>query len=370
VSTYQITLITQFEDLLAISNDWDRLMDAARMDNIFLTSDWLCEWWRHYGFDRELWVLIAKRNQSLCGIAPLMIERTRNGQRRIVFFGTGEVVPNHLDFITLPEMRIDLINRFCEYIIQFHRQWDLLDLDGFPSDSPSLDVIISFLYKKALRMRTKLSERCPYIVLPSSYEKYLRSRGSVTRAQLRRKMRRLMRDFPEASFGRVEQESELDEVFDSLVRLHQARWVRRGKSGAFANPGFISFHRSVAHQGLLRGQLRMYYLKHEGSYVAIYYCFRVGQRVMYYNAGFDERWGKYSVGTQLLAYAIEQSIAEGAREFDFLQGDESYNIGQHTYVTIGVYTPPVLTAVDNWLGLVYSSMIRFEPVLASFSPHY
>ncbi|MBI2977047.1 MAG: GNAT family N-acetyltransferase, partial [Chloroflexi bacterium] len=34
--------------------------------------------------------------------------------------------------------------------------------------------------------------------------------------------------------------------------------------------------------------------------------------------------GKYSVGIQTLAYAIEQSIAEGATEFDFLQGDEAY----------------------------------------------
>lgn len=336
-------------------------MDAARVDNIFLASDWLCEWWRHYGFDRELWVLIARRNHNLCGIAPLMIEKARSGQRRMVFIGTGEVVPNHLDFITLPGARVELINHFCECIVRFRSRWDLLDLKGFPGESLSLDVVTNFLHRKALRMRTKLSERCPYIVLPSSYEKYLRSRGSVTRAQLRRKRRRLMRDFPEVSFGRVEQESELDEVFDSLVRLHQARWVRRGKSGTFANPRFISFHRSVAHQGLLRGQLRMYYLKHEGSYVAIYYCYRVGQRVIYYNAGFDESWGKYSVGTLLLAYAIEQSIAEGASEFDFLQGDESYKAHWATHVRNNwrLYAAsPHFRGQLAWLGLFLHDTLR------------
>jgi CelD/BcsL family acetyltransferase involved in cellulose biosynthesis len=45
---------------------------------------------------------------------------------------------------------------------------------------------------------------------------------------------------------------------------------------------------------------------------------------MYYNAGFDERWAKYSVGVLLLAHTIEQAILANAREADFLQGEEGY----------------------------------------------
>jgi CelD/BcsL family acetyltransferase involved in cellulose biosynthesis len=50
-------------------------------------------------------------------------------------------------------------------------------------------------------------------------------------------------------------------------------------------------------------------------------------RAYAYISGFDPEWARYSLGTLLIAFAIERAIDEGCREFDFLRGREQYKYG-------------------------------------------
>jgi CelD/BcsL family acetyltransferase involved in cellulose biosynthesis len=166
--------------------------------------------------------------------------------------------------------------------------------------------------------------RCALAQLPASFDEFLLKLGQGTRHEFRRKRRKLQRDVPSTRLARVGDEAELARVFPEMVRLHQARWTAMGEAGAFASPRFEQFHRAASREMLRRGWLRMYYIEAEGRVVAALYCFRVGRSVYYYAGGFDEGWKRHSVGVQTLGHAIEQSILEGAAEFDFLQGDEDY----------------------------------------------
>ena len=106
-------------------------------------------------------------------------------------------------------------------------------------------------------MQAEVSSRCPYAVLPLSFEAYLQSRGSKTRAQLRYSRNRLRRQVPAARFIRVETPEAFETAFDALVRLHQARWTRRGLPGSFSTPEFKTFHRAAARAALASGALRL-----------------------------------------------------------------------------------------------------------------
>ena len=203
-------------------------------------------------------------------------------------------------------------------------QWDVLELLSLSGDAPAAQTFLAALAAVGMPPQVALFARCPFAELPGSYEQYLRGRGSNLRAQLRSKEKKLRRDCPATQFGRVHTEAELDPAFDALVRLHQSRWTARGELGAFGNPAFVEFHRACARDALRRGKLRLYHLRVADEYAAAFYCFREGARLFYYNAGFDERWAKYSVGMLILGHAVEQSIAEGVTELDFLQGEEGY----------------------------------------------
>ena len=51
---------------------------------------------------------------------------------------------------------------------------------------------------------------------------------------------------------------------------------------------------------------------------------RYGDTVSFYATGYDEAWARYGPGRRVMAAAIRSAISEGAIEFDFLRGAESY----------------------------------------------
>jgi CelD/BcsL family acetyltransferase involved in cellulose biosynthesis len=94
--------------------------------------------------------------------------------------------------------------------------------------------------------------------------------------------------------------------------------------GAFAGARMQAFHHEVAQKFLARGWLKLHRLRLDGEARAAFYCFQLGARVYYYLSGFDQSVGKFSPGNVMMAYAIQRAIADGAREFDLLRGDETY----------------------------------------------
>jgi len=116
----------------------------------------------------------------------------------------------------------------------------------------------------------------------------------------------------------------VDEVLEALFRFEDQRWSERGGKSVLADPAIQRFHRVACYGLEAAGSLRLYVLKLEGRIIAVYYGFLYRDRACYYLGGFDSDFANLSPGKLLLAHAIEQAVREGAREFDFLRGQESY----------------------------------------------
>jgi CelD/BcsL family acetyltransferase involved in cellulose biosynthesis len=70
-----------------------------------------------------------------------------------------------------------------------------------------------------------------------------------------------------------------------------------------------------------RGRLRLYCIAVGETLAAVYYCYAFDGEVAHFQGGFDPQYHNLSPGAALMAYAIEQAIAEGARVFDMLKGE-------------------------------------------------
>lgn len=315
--------LTRYDQFLALKTEWDSLVESSAA-TVFLTHNWLDRWWQFYGNGLDLWVLTVRDEVSLVGLMPLALKRGAMGIRRLMFMGAGEVTPNHLNIIACQERFPHALRLICGHLLDSSSEWDFLDIDKLPAHHIALELFQNTFKSRGLTARTKVTARCPYITLPESFGLYLQSLGYSTRAGYRRVKRYLERDFPGTRFDRVRSEEELDEVFASLVNLHQSRWVKQGYPGAFAGRRTTEFHRAVSRDALRSGLLRMYYLRVSGAVVAIHYCFRIADTVQYYIGGFDDRLAKYSPGMLITGYSVEQSIMEKASLFDFLEGDEGY----------------------------------------------
>jgi CelD/BcsL family acetyltransferase involved in cellulose biosynthesis len=117
---------------------------------------------------------------------------------------------------------------------------------------------------------------------------------------------------------------DFEEVFAALVRLHGERWATRGLPGVLAAERDRRFHRDAARSLLQAGCLRLQAIRLDGRIVAVLYGFFAQGRSYYYLSGFASELAGLSLGTQLVAGAVEQAMRDGACEFDFLRGCESY----------------------------------------------
>ena len=96
------------------------------------------------------------------------------------------------------------------------------------------------------------------------WDAYLAGLGPAHRADFRRKLRRLGRDF-RLSFRTVATEERRPQALHRLIALHRARWCGRGPSFAFHTPGHVRFHEEITRLACERGWLRIHTLWLDGA---------------------------------------------------------------------------------------------------------
>jgi CelD/BcsL family acetyltransferase involved in cellulose biosynthesis len=111
----------------------------------------------------------------------------------------------------------------------------------------------------------------------------------------------------------------LDEGLDTLFRLHALRW---GSGTTFARTE--AFQREFAAAAAARGWLRLWLLELDGRPAAAWLGFRYAGAECYYQAGRDPSLDQGSVGFVLLTHTVRAALENGARDYRFLRGGESY----------------------------------------------
>jgi CelD/BcsL family acetyltransferase involved in cellulose biosynthesis len=199
--------------------------------------------------------------------------------------------------------------------------WSVIALDKAELERPWLEALTA-----ATGARTHSFVRAPAqlplidLAQHSDWDAYLGSRSSNLRQQVRRFERRLSKDH-EVSLRRTQTPTELKADLETLFDLHDRRW--EGQTSLSSGTA-RSFHSDFAAAALECGWLRLWLLEVDGEAIAAWYGWRLGGRYAYYNGGFDPESSALRPGLILLAGVIRSALEEGADEFDFLLGDESY----------------------------------------------
>jgi len=103
---------------------------------------------------------------------------------------------------------------------------------------------------------------------------------------------------------------------------------RAGPLGVLASEGVQKAHQETVPGLFALGLLRLYSLRLADRTVASFYGFThtaAGKkRAYFYLSGFDPALAGLSLGSLVIDYAVRTAVAEGAAEFDFLRGRETY----------------------------------------------
>jgi CelD/BcsL family acetyltransferase involved in cellulose biosynthesis len=313
----------------ALRPEWDELLEASPSNCLFLTWEWLFTWWKHLGGDRRLALLAVRLGSQLVALAPFARGTSRPAgplgrlllPTSLQLLGTGQVGSDYLDLLVRAGREHPAAEALAEHLAE---EGSVMELRQLPAQGSLAHTLAESLTERGWKVAERGTNVCPVIDLAGlSWEDYVASLGKSHRQNLRRRLRKLEETF-DVRFERAGSEIEVDEAFQILLDLHRKRWRGRGGSDALSDPRVVAFHREVTRLALRRGWLRLYVLRLDGRPAAALYGFLYRDRFLYYQSGFDGEFGDYSVGLAIMGLAIREAIAEGAREYDLLHGDESY----------------------------------------------
>jgi CelD/BcsL family acetyltransferase involved in cellulose biosynthesis len=304
-------ILTTRSELTGIADEWRGLAVAAR--NPFLTPEWYFSY-LDYAPEAQPFAVVVQEEGAL----RLLLTLVREGSvLRFAGGGLGDCFRPLLALGAPPEC-LDLA---FAALSAAGAQWRLARFDRVePEDSGGL---AAALRRAGANLATTEQATLPAANLTGqTWDDYLAERSHNFRSELRRKERALAKTH---QFEYVEARA-VDDVHAALsdhFDLHERRWPVQRAERQHAE-GLKQFHRDFARQAASHGWARIWRLCVDGQPIASWYGWNLGGRYLYYQAGLDPGWSRFSPGTLLLGRTIQAAIEEQCSVYDFLLGEESY----------------------------------------------
>ena len=293
---------------------WDRLVAGSRLRSPFLTWPWQREWARAFAADRRLEVRRVEDAEGRL-VALLPLHEVEPGVLTLL---GGADISDYLDLIALAGREEEawmalLQSRAAERVV-----WDL---HAVPGRSPTVTLLPQLAAACGLSALVTVEERCPVLILPSSWDAYLASLSGKHRHELARKMRRLEREAPEARATCASHPADVENRLGDFFDLHRRSRVGKAR---FMDVRMEAFFRRVTTALGEHGGARLWFLDTASGPIASFITLEWDDTVGLYNSGFHPDRATVSPGVVLLGHLIRDAIGRGKRRFDFLRGEERY----------------------------------------------
>lgn len=320
MSGHYVVSLASPEEVVASRAVWNQLVDEMPLATPFATWEWVTTWHEQFGSDAQARVLFVRKGGQLVGILPLAC---RPGAMSwlgatLEMSGAANVGADHLDLIAASAHAPACAETINAFLRRSGMSWRELRF--------SLVTEQSQLFEHArltggMRTHARARSVAPYLAISGTFDDYLKTLSSNERYKLRSRSRKLLSQ-PEVSYSSFERD-ERDRALDLLFSLHRSRSEDKAIVSTFTGHDVESFHRRLTavmpwDRVVLRG-LR------QGAHVfAMFYGFRVGGRLFYFQLGYEPAWSAHSPGLVLLTKTIEEAFESGCSEYNFLQGDEPF----------------------------------------------
>tara|TARA_R110002096_G_scaffold147671_23_gene307853 strand:- start:12008 stop:13159 length:1152 start_codon:yes stop_codon:yes gene_type:complete len=325
---HQLSLISSFDLLQQLEEEWDSLLVRSEANSIYLTWAYITTWWKTYGHQYRLLVILARDSDGkLSGIAPMMIGKGDSGPTRqlrcLSFLGSlGDTAAEFIDFIVTPGLERTLVPQFYDYFTEeLESEWDLLTLRQVESRSLSLNALLSTIAKHHGTTFRIDSTPSPYTTLPSSWDEYLGSRSKNFRKAFKGHWNRLHKNYQVAELvaGR---DISLTDAMDHLMALNKSRW--EDQRSTFNSSLFYSHHLEVAKVFRAKGWLHFRLLEIDDRIVSARLDFCYANKLWNILGGWDPNLANLSLGRIAIAKELQWCIDHKIQEYDFLGGESSY----------------------------------------------
>jgi CelD/BcsL family acetyltransferase involved in cellulose biosynthesis len=354
----EVIEVNDIEELSQYRLLWNSLFPGTPNATFFHTFDWLDTYWRHFGHDQKLRVLIVFAAGSPIGILPLCVrtEPYRLSKVRVLTYPLdnwstwyGPIGPNPASTMLAA----------MQHIRRTPRDWDMIELRWVADDATQ-----GGKSARAMRVAGLFSEKQEYqwtslVDLPATWDEYLANKSQ----SLRRQFKRTLRDYFNSGDGqyirhRPQPATEGDgdprwDLYAMCESVAQASWQSHVVNGNTLTHERVREYFHAAHAAAARlGMADVSVLTVHGQPAAFLYGYHYNGNVTALRTGFDAA-NDGGIGSALMLQAIQDSCHRGDRTIDFGPGEREHKrrLRTRTESTYRLtYTP-----IDSWR----SQAVRF-----------
>jgi CelD/BcsL family acetyltransferase involved in cellulose biosynthesis len=357
--SYVLKLVRQESDWAALETLWDALLLATPNHTVFQCYKYQRLWWRHFGDDSELLIVVILLGNAVVGIAPLRIAAVKHYgryRRQLGFVGSRwEVDRPQLLF---PERSAELVRVLVRFLVGQKGRWDIGDFYEQPAGSDASGSLGHEFRAAGLLVGRLRDSECPYLELTGTWQEFRAGKSPKLRKNLKASRRRL------AEAGNVEYRAydtlpQVGEQLELYRELEKRGWKDEEGVGVGRDGAYFAFYEEMAQAFAASGAFTVRMLGVGGRAVAgtfglafdgVYYSLQITH---------DRELDRCSPGTYLESLEIEDCFGRSYREYEFLGGflrNKSRWTSTHRHtVELYVYrrTP--------FLTLLYVLLFRVKP---------
>jgi CelD/BcsL family acetyltransferase involved in cellulose biosynthesis len=317
--------------------------------------DWVESWLHHYGDLIPHHFAIAGGARGVRGVALLThgVGQTRGPiPVRTLHLGTAGEPPSDTVWVEYnrPLVAPDDRSAFAAALLRSVRSarlpWDILELDGFePEEAEPL-----LRLDRGFEVSRKVCHVADLRSMRDGGNPFAGFRRE-TIAKIRKNRRRFEEHFGPIATQWAESIDDARAIFAELIPLHQQRWQRVGEAGCFASARFTGFHRELIERLLPKGQIVLYRVAVGEQLIGIFYGFIERGTLYHYQWGLARfEQNSLSPGFVVGALCIEEAIAKGLDELNWLAGDVRYKRelanAQRELIWAELHRGPRMVAID------------------------
>jgi CelD/BcsL family acetyltransferase involved in cellulose biosynthesis len=321
----QIKIWSTYEELEDHEAEWNNLLLKSASHVPFLRHEYIKTWWKTLGGgewqDGTLHIITAHSNDGeIKGIAPLFRTTNLDGKSALMIIGSIEI-SDYLDFLAAPEDLPDFIDAVLKDLEGPQGPvWEILDLYNIPEESQTLARLDDAVQKLGWNITKERIQPAPYILIPHSWNEYLKGIKKKQRHEIRRKLKRAENHDTPVSWYFVQDEDSLDEEIKAFLDL----MALDNQKEEFLTDIMRKQMGEAIHTAFNAGWLQLSFLMIGEEKAAAYLNFDYANKLWVYNSAINFDFYDLSPGWVLLAYLIQWAIENGREVLDFMRGDEVY----------------------------------------------
>lgn len=327
-----VEILSSVSAIVALGDEWRRL--EAYGGTPLLGHAWFLACARTLHAERDLRVVVVRRDQRLVAIAPLALHRTPPATWLTIMGANVLHEPGGLLYEDGHALAL-----VVDALLALGQPLCLERLAFGAETARTLQQRTAARHHVLVRR----TGRSCYLAFEGDWTAFESRMGAKSRAGLRTKARKAIAHGELAidEHGRHLQAPDLPALLRRAFEIEASSWKGHAGSALLHQPQLRAFFEDYAASACAAGTLRLYFYRIGTRPVAMRLAVEYGRKLWFLKTGYDPAWSHVSPGVHLTMEIIRRGIDGGLAGCEFLGSDEPWQhawpVQTHQYCSVLTY---------------------------------